>query len=1038
MAPVGVTEAQASAARWKRLKELLGDALEQPAGERRAWLLSTTSGDDPSLVDEALAMLDHGRPSDESIAAGPAGVDRPDTLRPPIISVLARRLAWQPEPGDMLAGWTLVRRLGEGGMGSVWLASRKHGDFDQNAAIKLLNGLTSPALLDRLRAEQRALAALHHPNIAHFIDAGETPDGSPFLVMEHVEGVPLDAWCVRDKPDTAVRLGLLLQLADAVAHANERLLVHRDIKPSNVLITPAGQVKLLDFGVAKLMAADVVGGLVTQHQDRLLTPRFASPEQVQGLPASVAVDVYGLAATAYTVLSGELPFTRQAEDGYALLRAVVDTEPDLRLSGDLKLVIAKGLAKSPADRYANVRALAADMAAVRDGFPVAARRPTWHYVARRAIARHRVASLGIGLGLFALLGGLGAALWQADAATDARNRALAEARRAEAGEIKTRAALVEAEAARQAAVAAQSQAEAAHAEADAERLAAEAAAQAARRARTLEEAQRLLAARRFADVRALAQRVVTEYADDLLGQFGSGPTRLKIIQDSVGFLDRLRRDAAGDPALLAELTRGYRKLAFALGGEAGLRDFAQADAHLATARSLHEAVLRHRSATQQDRAESALMDTVQGEMARRRYRFAEADALLARARDTFAGLAGWTSADPWDRVGPVRAALEAAMSRAEPGASQPDSDLALRLLGQAQAALDVLPPPAGTPESRALADAIVLLHRSQVHSVRAVLLRQSAQFDAALAEADLSERLAADLVHRYPNNALYLSQWAIVLGNRKTMRLAAGLLEAGFADGNQRAELASRAVQRAPDEPQALLEEVTAWSQLCSDLQRLDRPLSEAQAPCQKALNSGRALLALRQTDPFAGAAHQAFIVGGLARVKAAALPGADGPPAERRTEVLEAALALQRQGLEGLTALVPAVRQDPLRTAYLVNQRIAMGEGLELAGRYAEATQVHRDSLGLLEAIRALGIQEVYTPGLTLFVRRRLALNHAAEAAAAPAGSGERQRAAMQAGHEAGEFLKLAESLRTRSRLTPIYAVHLPAMQALADGAPP
>ena len=1030
-----MTEPLTPAARWQRLKALLAEALERPAAERLAWLHAATADDEPTLRDEALALLAHDQPSADITGAGVGGRDRVHTLLAPAIAALARRLAWQPQAGETLAGWTFVRLLGVGGMGSVWLARRGHGNFDQTAAIKLLHGPTSPSLPARLRAEQRALAGLHHPNIAHFIDAGETPDGSPFLVMEHVDGVPLDAWCLRERPDTAARLGLLLQLADAVAHAHERLLVHRDIKPSNVLITPQGQVKLLDFGVAKLLALDEAGGLVTQHHDRALTPRFASPEQVQGLPVTVAVDVYGLAATAYAVLSGELPFARQAEEGFALLRAVVETAPDLRLDGDLKLIIAKGLAKSPADRYVNVRALAADLAAVRDGFPVTARRPTWAYVARRAIARHQVASAAVGMGLIALLASLGAALWQAEAATGARNLALAEARRAEASERRTLAALGEAERARQAAVAAQAQAEGARADAESERLLAEASARAARQAQALEQAQRLLAARRFADVRALAQRVVSEYADDLLGQYGSGPTRLKIIQDSVGFLDRLRLDAAGDAPLLAELVRGYRKLAFALGGETGLRDFAQADVHLATARSLHEAVLRHRQATVQDRAEAALLDTLQGEMARRRYRFAEADALLARARGAFSGLPGWTSADPWDRVSPVRAALESAMARAEPGATRNDSDTSLRLLDEAQAALEALAPPTGTPEARAQAEAIARLHQSHVHYVRAVLLRQAAQFDAALAEADRSERLAADLVKRHPNNALYVAQWALVLGTRKTMRLAAGDLDAGFADSIRRAELATGAVQRAPDEPQALLEEVTAWAQLCSDLQRLERPLADAQRPCQRALDSGRAMLALRQTDPFAGAAHQAFIVGGLAQVKAAVLPGG-GPSGERGAEALQTGLALQRKGLAGLSVLVPPVAQDPLRTAYLVNERIAVGEGLELAGRHAEATQLHRDSLALLDAIRALGIQEVFTPGLTLFVRRRLALNHAAEAAAAPPGSGERQRAALQVGREAGEFVQLAETLQARNRLTPIYAAHLPAMRALVEGA--
>ena len=315
-------------------------------------------------------------------------------------------------------------------MGTVWLARRSDGRFEGTAAVKLLN----LALLDqvgaaRFRREGTVLARLNHPNIARLLDAGVTAGGQPYLVLEYVEGERLDRWCDEHRLGPEARLQLFLGVLEAVAHAHANLIVHRDLKPSNILVTPGGTVKLLDFGIAKLLEAESGEGANTTLTDaagRALTPEYAAPEQVTGGTITVATDVYSLGVLLYLLLAGRHPTGHGSRSAAEHLRHVVETEPAAperrgrqcarrsrstvprlrRLyAGDLDNILAKALKKRPEERYASIGAFADDLQRYLRHQPVSARRDSFGYRAAKFVRRNR---LPLALGMAAALA-LGAA-----------------------------------------------------------------------------------------------------------------------------------------------------------------------------------------------------------------------------------------------------------------------------------------------------------------------------------------------------------------------------------------------------------------------------------------------------------------------------------------------------------------------------------------------------------------------------------------------------------------------------------------------------
>ncbi len=322
--------------------------------------------------------------------------------------------------------WKLIRRLGGGGMGDVYLAERRD-DYSQRVAIKLVRpDLLGPVIRTRLRAERQILARLSHPNIARLLDGGTTPDGIPYLVMEYIEGLPIDEYCDRKRLNIEARLGLIRQVCSAVHSAHQNLVVHRDLKPSNILVTEDGTPKLLDFGIAKLLDVKQTSHTLamTQADVRLMTPDHASPEQVRGEAITTASDVYVLGVLMYELLGGRRPFKIKALSVVEIERAICGEMPlppsvaldprrasnphpaaeaiaEVRsttvralrrdLSGDLDNIVLMAMRKEPERRYSSADQLSADIARHLNDEPVIARPDSWSYRASKFVNRHAVA-----------------------------------------------------------------------------------------------------------------------------------------------------------------------------------------------------------------------------------------------------------------------------------------------------------------------------------------------------------------------------------------------------------------------------------------------------------------------------------------------------------------------------------------------------------------------------------------------------------------------------------------------------------------------
>jgi serine/threonine-protein kinase len=365
-----------------------------------------------------------------------------------VAGVLSANTTGEPEPSpaaatvDRIGPWRLVRLLGSGGMGDVWLGERSDGTVEHRVAIKRVRG-GAPAFAARLEAERRILARLSHPNIARFVDAGLDAQGAPWLALDFVEGENLADWCVRARPGLRARLDLFRKVCAAVEHAHRLLVVHRDLKPGNVMVDAAGEPKLLDFGIAKLLGEG--DGTLTAST---LTPAYAAPEQLRGGEVSTATDVYALGLLLYRLLADALPETRR-EASVAVVLSRLDDEETQRpsataraaaglpyaadaLEGDLDAIVSKAIRAEPEQRYGSVGELSADVQRYLEDRPVRARPPTRAYLASRFVRRHRGALTITALAVLGILASLGVALWQANVAADAARRAEAEAAAARA------------------------------------------------------------------------------------------------------------------------------------------------------------------------------------------------------------------------------------------------------------------------------------------------------------------------------------------------------------------------------------------------------------------------------------------------------------------------------------------------------------------------------------------------------------------------------------------------------------------------------
>ena len=439
--------------RWRAISPYLDEALEIPTEQRAAWLASLRT-QDAALAADLQTLLDEHEVVHKSHFLEHAILESRATLT-------------QSLTGQVVGAYRLVELIGQGGTGSVWLAERCDGRFKGRAAVKLLNiALVGRAGEERFSREGTFLARLRHPGIAHLADAGVSATGQPYLVLEHVDGQSIDRYCDEHALGIEARLRLFLSVLDAVAHAHANLIVHRDIKPPNVLVSRDGQVKLLDFGIAKLLERNVEWdttasgrmSALTREGGAALTPEYAAPEQVSGGAITTATDVYALGVLLYILLSGQHPAGSAVQTPATLIHAIIDTEPRrvsdvvvgtaetqdtltrhamqcgttssrLRrtLRGDIDTIVAKALKKKPAERYGSVTAFADDIRRFLNHEPISTRPDTLRYRSARFVRRH-VRGVTMSAAVVLLLGGSTA--FQMSRLATERDRAQREATKA--------------------------------------------------------------------------------------------------------------------------------------------------------------------------------------------------------------------------------------------------------------------------------------------------------------------------------------------------------------------------------------------------------------------------------------------------------------------------------------------------------------------------------------------------------------------------------------------------------------------------------
>ncbi|MBN8552046.1 MAG: serine/threonine protein kinase [Caulobacterales bacterium] len=403
---------------WSRVEQVFDAAMELPPDQRLDHVRSALAGS-PELEAEVIGLIAAATASD-------------GFLEPSVgdVSTLTE--------GTRIGDWRVAGLIGSGGMGQVYRVQRADGTFEQDAALKIMRALP-PAYWARFQAERQILANLEHPGVARLLDGGLGPDNRPFMVMEFVEGAPVDAWAAERRLDATARVRLILQAAEAVAHAHAKLVVHRDIKPSNILVTGDGRTRLIDFGVARLMT-----GQDARRTETPISVEYVAPELLEGQPASVMTDVYGLGATLYELLCGRAPIPVQGDAIAVAVRRIAEATPppvsslirpalrDRGLARDLDAILARALRKEPGERYSTVEAFAEDLRRALAGQAVQARSGEGGYAVRRFLRRRRwpiaagvaiVASLSVGLGL---------ALHQAQRAERERDIARQEQARIEA------------------------------------------------------------------------------------------------------------------------------------------------------------------------------------------------------------------------------------------------------------------------------------------------------------------------------------------------------------------------------------------------------------------------------------------------------------------------------------------------------------------------------------------------------------------------------------------------------------------------------
>ncbi|MFT3791413.1 MAG: serine/threonine-protein kinase [Rudaea sp.] len=493
--------------RWQKLTDIVGECLDLPVAERDAFVRAR-SGDDEALYREVLAWIANAASDGDDFLRQPPQMDTR------LLQAAAAAGGASNWIGRRFGPYRIVGEVARGGMGSVFKAVRDDDEYRKEVAIKLIRSdLGGEVIAARFRRERQILAGLDHPNIARLIDGGTTEEGLPYLVMDYVDGEPIDRHCHRLALGVRERLQLFCDVCAAVQFAHQRLIVHRDLKPSNILIDRDGNVKLLDFGIARLIDSAAAGEPTTIHA---FTPEYASPEQVKGEAITTASDVYSLGVLLYRLLAGRSPYRSDNSQLHALVHEIVSTDPPkpsataqtgrdsppaaqtldaerLRraLRGDLDTIVLMALRKEPAQRYASVEQFADDVRRHLDDRPVRARDGALAYRARKFLVRHR---LGVTLGALAVAGLLTLSVYALQQAHSAR-------------------------------------------------------------------AERARAERHFNGVRDLANRFISDVFLQIVDVPGTAKAQQTLLDTGIDYLNRLGTDAGNNRALLLEIALGYVKLA---------------------------------------------------------------------------------------------------------------------------------------------------------------------------------------------------------------------------------------------------------------------------------------------------------------------------------------------------------------------------------------------------------------------------------------------------------------------------------------------
>ena len=540
--------------RLQQIRTIFESVVDLPPGDRRAMLTGFRQSD-PPLVEEVDRLL--------AAHARPAGfMDRPLAVVPdapaPTEDLIASRIG----------AYEVIREIGRGGMGTVYEGARIDGAFRKRVAIKVIRAtLLTEAMEERFRRERQILAGLDHPNIAHILDGGATEGGRPFFVMEYVSGVRIDVYCRDHRLGVDGRLDLFSRVCEAVQHAHDHLIVHCDLKPGNILITPEGSVKLLDFGIAKILADPVRPEPAAKAVSALiLTPEYASPEQVMGKPITTAADVYLLGVLLYELLTGRHPMHDCGSVPHEVMRAVCERDPvkpsvaavidvtadnsesrKLRgqLKGELDDIVMLALQKDPARRYASVTQFGRDIARYRGGLPILAEGDRLGYRARKFLRRNLLSVTAVGLVILSLTAGILVSTGEAKRARHEQQVADQQRGIAEVQRQRAQAQTMAAEKARD--------------ETAEQRTLAEEKAEEAGQQRSRADRERARAEQRLGDLRSLVTTLLFDLHDGIRDLAGSAAAKRLVLAKAQLYLERLSRESSGDLQLQRELASAYEK-----------------------------------------------------------------------------------------------------------------------------------------------------------------------------------------------------------------------------------------------------------------------------------------------------------------------------------------------------------------------------------------------------------------------------------------------------------------------------------------------